>query len=84
MKLGLSIGYSKAQLDLPVKLVQRADDHEATVRHRLSVYREQTRPLVDYYQRWAASGEPGAPSYRRISGVCSVEEIGARALAALS
>jgi alkanesulfonate monooxygenase SsuD/methylene tetrahydromethanopterin reductase-like flavin-dependent oxidoreductase (luciferase family) len=26
MKLGLSIGYSKAQLDLPVKLVQRADE----------------------------------------------------------
>src|SRR3546814_15269008 len=34
-------------------LVQRDDDREETVRHRLSVYREQTRPLVDYYSGWA-------------------------------
>ena len=25
MKLGLSIGYSRAQLDIPVKLIQRAE-----------------------------------------------------------
>lgn len=42
-------------------LVQREDDKEATVRHRLSVYREQTRPLVDYYSQWAESGEAQAP-----------------------
>ena len=34
-------------------LVQREDDREETVRHRLSVYREQTRPLVDYYSQRA-------------------------------
>ncbi len=56
-------------------LVQRDDDKEETVRHRLSVYREQTRPLVDYYESWAASGDPAAPAYRRISGLGSVEEI---------
>ncbi len=28
---------------------QRADDNEQTIRHRLSVYDEQTRPLLDYY-----------------------------------
>lgn len=27
----------------------RDDDDEATIRHRMSVYRDQTRPLVDYY-----------------------------------
>ena len=27
MKLGLSIGYSRAQLEIPVKLVQRAEKH---------------------------------------------------------
>ncbi|HYD56894.1 MAG TPA: adenylate kinase [Burkholderiales bacterium] len=65
-------------------LVQRDDDREETVKKRLEVYRAQTRPLVDYYGRWAASGEPGAPKYRRIAGLGSVEEIRARALAALA
>jgi adenylate kinase len=30
-------------------LVQRDDDREETVRKRLAVYQEQTRPLVDFY-----------------------------------
>jgi adenylate kinase len=64
-------------------LVQRDDDREETVRKRLEVYRQQTRPLVDYYSKSAAQGDPRAPRYRRISGIGSVEEIGARALAAL-
>jgi adenylate kinase len=64
-------------------LVQRDDDREETVRKRLEVYRQQTRPLVDYYSKWAAQGDPRAPRYRRISGIGSVEEISARALAAL-
>jgi len=66
------------------ELIQRVDDLEETVKKRLEVYQRQTRPLVEYYQRWAASGEPGAPAYRRISGLGSVEEIGERALAALA
>ena len=66
------------------ELIQRVDDLEETVRKRLEVYQRQTRPLVEYYERWAASGEPGAPRYRRISGLGSVEEISARALAALA
>lgn len=64
-------------------LIQREDDREATVRERLAVYRRQTRPLVDYYARWAASGEPGAPRYLRISGIGGIEEIRDRAFAAL-
>lgn len=32
------------------ELYQRADDREETVRHRLSVYRRQTEPLIDYYR----------------------------------
>ncbi|MCE9657820.1 MAG: adenylate kinase [Burkholderiales bacterium] len=66
------------------ELIQRVDDLEATVTKRLEVYARQTRPLVEYYQGWAASGEPGAPAYRRISGLGSVEDISARALAALA
>jgi len=64
-------------------LIQRDDDREATVRKRLGVYRSQTRPLVDYYSQWAATADPRAPKYRRISGVGNVEEIRNRALAAL-
>jgi adenylate kinase len=65
-------------------LIQRVDDEEETVRKRLAVYAAQTRPLVEYYQRWAASGDPAAPAYRKISGTGEVEEITARALAALA
>jgi adenylate kinase len=34
----------------PHRLFQRPDDNEATVRERLRVYEEQTRPLVDFYR----------------------------------
>ena len=64
-------------------LIQRADDSEETVRHRLSVYQQQTRPLVDFYTRWAASGDARAPRCLRISGTGSVDEIRERAFAAL-
>ena len=64
-------------------LVQRDDDKEETVRKRLEVYRDQTRPLVDYYGKWASSGDPKAPKYRKIAGTGKVEEISQRALSAL-
>ena len=65
-------------------LIQRDDDKEGTVRKRLGVYRDQTRALVGYYSGLAASGDAGAPRYRRISGVGSVDEIKQRVSAALS
>lgn len=34
-------------------LIQREDDHEETIRHRLQVYHQQTAPLVDFYHRLA-------------------------------
>jgi adenylate kinase len=64
-------------------LIQRDDDKEDTVRKRLQVYQDQTRPLVDYYSAWAAKGDAQAPQYRRISGTGGVDEITSRALAAL-
>ncbi len=64
-------------------LVQRDDDKEETVAKRLQVYQSQTRPLVDYYARWAETGDAMAPRYRRISGTGTVDEITARALTAL-
>ena len=65
-------------------LVQRDDDREETVKKRLEVYRAQTRPLVDYYGKWAASGDPRAPKYRKISGKGAVTEISRRAFEALT
>jgi adenylate kinase len=64
-------------------LIQRDDDKEETVRKRLEVYHSQTRPLVDYYSQWAATGDPQAPRYSRIDGTGSVDEITRRALEAL-
>ena len=59
-------------------LIQRDDDKEETVRKRLAVYHEQTKPLVDYY---------AAPEQRvkfsSIKGVGSVEEISAKIFAIL-
>ncbi len=65
------------------ELILRDDDHEETVRKRLAVYHDQTEILVDYYNKWAASGQPGAPRYRRIEGVGAGEEIRDRAYTAL-
>jgi adenylate kinase len=65
-------------------LVQRDDDREETVKKRLDVYQAQTRPLVEFYGRWAASGGAHAPRYRKISGLGSVEDISSRAIAALT
>jgi adenylate kinase len=64
-------------------LIQRDDDKEETVMKRLQVYAAQTRPLVDYYSNWAKADPVNAPKYRAISGTGTVEEITARALAAL-
>ena len=59
-------------------LIQRDDDKPDTVKHRLEVYRKQTRPLVDYYKALPAV------KYRKISGIGRVEEVTQRAVAALS
>lgn len=56
-------------------LIQRDDDLRETVLKRLEVYHSQTSPLVEYYSRWSATGDPAAPKVRRISGRGSVEEI---------
>ncbi len=64
-------------------LIQRVDDLEETVRKRLEVYHSQTRPLVEYYLNWSKTGALDAPKYCAINGTGTVDEITARALAAL-
>lgn len=59
-------------------LIQREDDTENTVRNRLQVYHDQTRPLVDFYK-----ARPGN-LYRRVEGVGSVADISKALLAALA
>jgi len=64
-------------------LVQRDDDREDTVKKRLAVYHQQTEPLVEYYKRWAATGDPRAPKYQAIDGLKDVDVVRESALAAL-
>lgn len=62
-------------------LVQRDDDSEQTVRNRLAIYHDQTKPLVDWYSKAAAGDE--SMKYDRIQGVGTVEEIRDRIFKAL-
>lgn len=65
-------------------LIQRDDDKEDTVKKRLQVYSDQTRPLVSYYENWAKSDPSAAPQYRTINGTGTVDEIRERAFMALA
>jgi adenylate kinase len=53
----------------------RADDTEETIRTRMSVYREQTEPLIEVYD--------GRGAIRRVDAMGDIDEITARVLAAL-
>lgn len=48
------------------ELIQRADDNEETAKNRIDVYNEQTRPLVDYYEK--------AGNLARIDGATPLEQ----------
>jgi len=64
-------------------LVQRDDDTEETVRKRLAIYHDQTKPLVGYYSDWAATGDDVAPELHKVAGVGEVSEIRNRVMSAL-
>lgn len=53
----------------------RADDNEATIRHRIQVYEDKTLPLLDYYQQRGV--------LHRIDALGSIDEVSARIFAAL-
>jgi adenylate kinase len=59
-------------------LVQRDDDREETVRNRLGVYHDQTRPLVDFYRN------ADAVKYHKLDGVGAVDKITQAILRVLS
>jgi len=63
-------------------LVQREDDREDTIRKRLSVYHEQTEPLVKFYSNLAAAN--AGVHVQKINGVDGVDNIKRAIAAALS
>ncbi len=65
------------------ELVQRVDDQEDTVRQRLNVYHDQTKPLINYYKGWAEQDAANAPTYVYVAGVGSVEDIRDKVFASL-
>ena len=58
-------------------LIQRDDDQEHTIRNRLSVYHDQTRPLVDFYR------ELEGVDYHELDGVGAVGDITRHIMTAL-
>ncbi len=65
-------------------LVQRPDDYEETVNKRIANYHAMTKPLVNFYLKWAASGDPRAPHYVNLYGRGSIEHIRDKMFAALA
>lgn len=59
--------------DTGEELIQRDDDKEETIRNRLAVYHEQTKPLVNFYTELSDARSKG--KVIRINGVAKVEEI---------
>jgi len=64
-------------------LIQRVDDNEETVKRRIDNYHSLTKPLVNYYLGWAASGDKRAPRYVNVYGRGTVEHIRDKIIAAL-
>jgi adenylate kinase len=58
--------------DTGEELAIRPDDQEETVRKRLGIYHEQTKPLVEYYTALAAEGEC---AYNKFDGTQAVEVV---------
>ena len=65
-------------------LVQRPDDNPETVWKRIENYHAMTKPLVNYYLKWAESGDPRAPHYVNLYGRGSIEHIRDKMFAALA
>jgi adenylate kinase len=66
--------------DTGEELVIRPDDQEDTVRKRLAIYHEQTKPLVDYY---TTEAEAGNCNYLCIDGTQPVSDVSEKLAAEL-
>jgi len=56
-------------------LIQRDDDREETVRHRLETYHAQTEILSEFYRDLARQGDPAAPRMVRVDGNAPIEQV---------
>jgi adenylate kinase len=63
------------------RLVRRKDDEPEAVRHRMSAYREQTKPVIDWY-RCRSEGSDG-PRFVEVDAVGDVDEVTRRVMSAL-
>ena len=63
-------------------LIQRADDTEETVRKRLSVYHEQTEPLISFYKSWKQENDE-APKFIDVPGIGDISEISQRIITSI-
>ena len=70
------VRYNPPPAQIADRVVQRPDDREETVRHRLKVYEAMTAPLVEFYER---SGVP----VHRVNGDRPIDEVQAEVLSAL-
>ena len=70
------VRYNPPPESIADRVIQRPDDREETVRHRLSVYAQQTAPLVEFYER------AGVPVHH-LNGDRPIETVQAEMLGAL-
>ncbi|MQA90690.1 MAG: adenylate kinase [Gemmatimonas sp.] len=63
--------------EVAVWVVQRPDDREETVRHRLTVYHDQTSPLIEYYE------QTDLPVHH-VDGTLPIEQVQAKILSSLN
>ena len=63
-------------------LIQREDDQESTVRNRLNIYHQQTKPLVNFYTDLAVS-EQQAPIFASINGLGLLADVQSRIVSVL-
>ena len=64
------------------ELVQREDDHESTVRRRLDVYKKETAPLIDYYNKLSREVDSKV-KYLEINGMQDVQYVASDILSKL-
>jgi adenylate kinase len=69
------VEFHPAPLEIRSRLVQRADDTEDAVRHRLAKYHSETAPIVPFYEQQGL--------LRRVDGVGSTDEVAERIARAL-
>ena len=63
------------------ELIQREDDQEETVRNRLDIYHQQTKPLLQFYQQ--LNERTGLPKLYQVDGLGHLPEVRERILDAL-